>query len=417
MRSDKQMTLTETIDHSRQGEYLTLPFSIDDDMEEIKIELDYTDKESNVIDLGVEDPNGFRGWSGGARKEIFLREDRATPGYNLGALPEGDWGVILNAYKVPKVCTVTVKITCIRSENRWYKGDLHLHTNHSDGAYTVSEVVENIRLAGLEFLALTDHNTFSQNIQYPIVEDIAIIPGVELTTNKGHANFYGVQQPFHDFRCQSKEDVQNKMDEGMSNGSFYSINHPHCQYCPWEWGLEHFDVRMVEIWNGPWSEANQQTLDWWDSELKQGKKVVAIGGSDTHREHERIKYGVPTTWLHALRHSPDKLTAAMKSGRACIARTPDSPWVEIKTMNTCPEGSGRGENNLQAIPLEVEFKDKVKGIMKVITDQGTIINEPIESKKVFYFDRIPSDSRYVRVEVWDLHIEEPIVISNPIYFH
>ncbi|MGR3766016.1 CehA/McbA family metallohydrolase [Rossellomorea sp. NS-SX7] len=416
MSTDKQLTLTETIDHSRQGEYLTLPFSVIDDMEEIKIELDFTDKESNVIDLGVEDPNGFRGWSGGARKEVFLREDRATPGYNIGELPEGKWGVILNAYRVPTVCSVTVKITCIRSKRRWYKGDLHLHTNHSDGAYTVSEVVENIRYADLDFLALTDHNTFSQNFQFPVVEDIAIIPGVELTTNKGHANFYGVHQPFLDFRCRSIEDVQGKMDEGITNGSFYSINHPHCQYCPWEWGLEHFDINMVEIWNGPWSEANQKTLDWWDSQLKQGEKVVAIGGSDTHREHKKIKYGFPTTWLNAWRHSPGKLVEAMKSGRACVGRTPASPWIEIKTMDTYMGGSYPRVNNLNDIPLEVEFKEKVKGIIKVITDHGTILNEAIDSQKVYYSNSISSDSKYVRVEVWDVDLEEPIVISNPIYF-
>ncbi|MGM0830563.1 MAG: CehA/McbA family metallohydrolase [Bacillota bacterium] len=416
MSRDETLKLTKTIDHSSQGEYITLPFTIVDDVEEVKIELDFTDRETNVIDLGVEDPNGFRGWSGGARKEIFLREDRATPGYNLGDLPEGRWGVILNAYRVPNKCTVSVNVTCIRSKRRWYKGDLHLHTNHSDGAYTVSEVVENVRSAGLEFLALTDHNTFSQNIQYPVVEDIAIIPGVELTTNKGHANFYGVHQPFLDFRCRSKEDVHGKMDEGISNGSLYSINHPHCQYCPWEWGLEQFDISMVEIWNGPWSEANQKTLDWWDSQLKQGKRVVAIGGSDTHREHERIKYGVPTTWLNAWRHSPGKLVEAMKSGKACVTRTPESHWIDIKMMDTCMGESYPRTNNLNDVPLEVEFKDKVEGIIRVITDQGTVINEMINSKKVYYSNGIPSVSKYIRVELWDVNSEEPIVISNPIYF-
>ncbi|UOK57864.1 hypothetical protein MGI18_26790 [Bacillus sp. OVS6] len=87
-----KVTLSKWIEHSQQGEYITLPFSVPDDIEEIKVELSFSHADENIIDLGLEDPNGFKGWSGGARKDIFVREDRATPGYTLGELPAGEWG-------------------------------------------------------------------------------------------------------------------------------------------------------------------------------------------------------------------------------------------------------------------------------------------------------------------------------------
>jgi predicted metal-dependent phosphoesterase TrpH len=45
----------------------------------------------------------------------------------------------------------------------WYRGDLHLHTVHSDGQYTVEDMVEDATSTGLDFIVSTDHNTSSAN--------------------------------------------------------------------------------------------------------------------------------------------------------------------------------------------------------------------------------------------------------------
>ncbi|WHZ57582.1 CehA/McbA family metallohydrolase [Metabacillus hrfriensis] len=409
-----KVTLSKRIEHSQQGEYITLPFSVPDDIEEIKVELSFSHADENIIDLGLEDPNGFKGWSGGARKDIFVREDRATPGYTLGELPAGEWGVILNAYRVPGACEVNVLVTLMMSEKRWLKGDLHLHSNHSDGAFTLAEVVENARHADLDFVALTDHNTFSQNYQYPLVEDLAVIPGVELTTNRGHCNFYGVHKPFADFRCATKEDVQEKLDEGMANGAVISINHPHCSFCSWEWGLEHFDVKIVEIWNGPWSKQNQAALTWWDLQLQQRKKIVAIGGSDTHRLHETIKYGTPTTWLYSDMHAPRKLLEALTAGEVCIAGRPTSPWIQMQTGETLMGGTFK--RNHERTLIKIDIPESTGGLLKIITDQGDVFKSHKPAGTLSRTIEIPDSSLYVRAELWDAETDTPIVISNPIYF-
>ena len=44
---------------------------------------------------------------------------------------------------------------------RWYPVELHTHTRHSDGAFTVEELVEAAARNGYRALALTDHNTSS----------------------------------------------------------------------------------------------------------------------------------------------------------------------------------------------------------------------------------------------------------------
>jgi hypothetical protein len=411
-----EIVLSKKIVHQLQGEYITLPFTVPDGIEEIKAELSYSKREENIIDLGMEDPEGFRGWSGGARTEIFIRDDRATPGYTIGEIIPGEWRIILNAYKVPVECDVKVKVSLLYSKYRWIKGDLHLHSNHSDGVFSVPEVIENIREAELEFLALTDHNTFSQNYNYPVVEDIAIIPGVELTTNRGHCNFYGIEKPFKDFRCKTVEDVKAKIEEGKSNGALVSINHPHCQFCSWDWGLENFDVEIVEIWNGPWSRQNAATLKWWDDQLKQGKKIVAIGGSDTHRPHETIKYGVPTNYIYAIKHSPKELLRALSDGKVCVAKSPSAPWIEVKIGDTLASDTYVIKGDEVSLSLKIKVPEFQGGIIKIITNQGILEEFEVKEGSVDSTVEIPPCQTYVRVEVWDFEETCPIVISNPIYF-
>ena len=45
----------------------------------------------------------------------------------------------------------------------WLAGDLHAHTVHSDGAMTVPELAAHAVARGLDFVAVTDHNTVSHH--------------------------------------------------------------------------------------------------------------------------------------------------------------------------------------------------------------------------------------------------------------
>lgn len=41
-----------------------------------------------------------------------------------------------------------------------YKGACHIHTEYSEGSIPVSEVIKSAQEAGLDFVILSDHNTF-----------------------------------------------------------------------------------------------------------------------------------------------------------------------------------------------------------------------------------------------------------------
>ena len=63
----------------------------------------------------------------------------------------------------------------------WYRGDFHAPTRHSDGALTPCELLDAARHAGLNFFAITDHNTIDAVPHFGNPDDILVIPGMEVT--------------------------------------------------------------------------------------------------------------------------------------------------------------------------------------------------------------------------------------------
>jgi predicted metal-dependent phosphoesterase TrpH len=72
------------------------------------------------------------------------------------------------------------------------KLDLHVHTNRSsDGHTRLDELVPNIRRAGLDGLAITDHNILSTDK----FQEALIIPGIEISSRDGHVIGLGLLNP------------------------------------------------------------------------------------------------------------------------------------------------------------------------------------------------------------------------------
>lgn len=61
------------------------------------------------------------------------------------------------------------------------KIDLHIHSNYSDGSDSILELAENIKRAGIEIFALTDHDTVEGCIEMQKLAFRRFIKGVELT--------------------------------------------------------------------------------------------------------------------------------------------------------------------------------------------------------------------------------------------
>ena len=181
----------------------------------------------------------------------------------------------------------------------WYCGDFHVHTNASmDGDHPPAEVAGKARAEGLDFISITDHNTIEGVSKLDENLGLPIIPGIEVTLNKGHFNIFGMREKPHwmDGIYASKkavplpvrhQTVTELMRQTAQEGLLNSINRPLLQ--PWEWQYSDTDlqyIHCVELWNDLfWPDnvyANPKTVELWTAWLNAGYRVTAIGGSDYH---------------------------------------------------------------------------------------------------------------------------------------
>jgi hypothetical protein len=226
----------------------------------------------------------------------------------------------------------------------WYRGDLHAHTNASDGIYPASMLVELARAEGLDFLAITDHNSIQALSELREGPSLLIVPGLEVTLDHGDFNVFGVcdRSDWMEQICagQMRIPLQGRyatttdlMRRTEAAGLLNSINHP--LLSPWEWRYGTTDLRYVhclEVCNDPYypdnARANPQAVALWTAWLNAGYRMTAVGGSDYHyppRPAERdpgMRLGLPSTYVLAKELSVPAIVEGLREGRAYVSVGP-----------------------------------------------------------------------------------------------
>jgi hypothetical protein len=341
-----------------------------------RVTVRYHHDPGSILDLGLLDPratgfptrDGFRGWSGSARREVFVARTEATPGYLPGPLPPGRWHVLLGLARVARGgCRFTVEVEVTPAGTMpipaaapavrdapaesggadpaaaaagWYPGDLQTHTHHSDAHGSLDELLAAARTRGLRYLAVTDHNTVSHHAPLRARSDATLlgVPGMEVTSYRGHANVWGASG-WVDFRLRDDDDVAAMVTRAHELGGLVSINHPKtqpgCIGCDWEYAVP-ADVDAFEAWQGPWLLRNWESLARLDRLLAGGRRLTLVGGSDRHqpagpeRDPPWLQVGSPTTWLWLERFDVAGVKHAIAHGRASVSEGPGGPQIELE---------------------------------------------------------------------------------------
>ena len=353
------ISLSGHIEPSQIFSFVYAPFNITSDVTSITVYQNYSFKGAgNALDLGIFDPHGLspinsetgfsgsRGWSGGSRNNFTISASDPTPGYNAGPLLPGTWNVVLGPYASDRSgIDWTLEIVLGRtpnstiwlpdlaplykgsvSEPTWLRGDLHMHSIYSDGKYLPSEQIGNALSRDLDFIFFSEHNTDSgnNNIRQWIPEhasDLLIGRAIEVTTRHGHWQAIGLERSQQvEWRytdASGDTHYVEAAEQVRRSGAVVSINHPYvnCSRCNWTLGWESNDA--IEVWNGIWDETDQMAVDKWQEMLVEGKKIVAVGGSDAH-SYPDIN-GLPTTVVRVEREkSQAGIMEGVKSGRVYL---------------------------------------------------------------------------------------------------
>jgi hypothetical protein len=359
------LTLAGTLTRADHETYREVPFRVPAGVRRITVAFDYTGREQRaVIDIGLRDPQRFRGWSGGNKSGFTLATTDATPSYLAGPLPPGEWKLVLGVpnLRAGQSARYTALITFERDPTfagfggaplktgpGWYRGDLHLHTGHSDGTCAsrsgkkvpcpAFKTLEAAAARGLDFIAITDHNTTSQNGALrelaPYFDNLLLIPGREITTFQGHANVFGPVADI-DFQLGSKRapDFAAIQAQVEKAGGVLSINHPGlpsgepCMGCGWTAkGVDYRRVQAVEVANGGALAQGRGSdlfsgVPFWKLRLDEGHRITAIGGSDNHDPTLALtqpqSVGAPTTVVKAEALSQTAILDGIRAGAVFI---------------------------------------------------------------------------------------------------
>ncbi len=205
-----------------------------------------------------------------------------------------------------------------------YVGNMHMHTPYSDGEATHSEIADAALLANLDFVIVTDHNIWVNNVQGYYGDNqrghVLVLTGEEIHDRTrqpqvNHCLVYAVDQEM----TQYADNPQQLINEVNKAGGMAFLAHPFDKRVPWQadsnsisWtNWEVTNYTGLEIWNymscfkdllnTPWQSVRRvfnpekvvvgprpETLARWDELLATGQQVVGIGNSDAHGTRYQI---------------------------------------------------------------------------------------------------------------------------------
>lgn len=420
---NRKLRLSTVIDATMPA-YVQVPFDVPEHATRFTLRYEYPKSDTCIIDLGLGDPaltefpskSGLVGWSGGARREVFIAKTSSTPGYNTGLRP-GTWQVILGLYRVPATpITVEFEITfefgpqeATRTEKSlksvprgpsWYCGDLHCHTNHSDAKGSAERLHATAKRENLDFLAVTDHNTTTAHSTYfdhASGSDLVFVPAYEFTTEQGHANVFGARK-VEDFRVSGDQDVAAMITRIRNHGHLFSVNHDKPNI-PWRYGLPEMDC--MEVWHAPWLAGNHVTLALYQARLAEGRRMTAIGGSDFHQPDDDDTGALatlarPCTFLWCRELTVDGILDALRAGRSFVTEAPDGPQL---ILNVGDVGHGGEIAGAEPTSLSYRATKAVGDTLEIWDATGCISRTPINDMDAHGTLSLPNVVGFLRGQI------------------
>jgi hypothetical protein len=197
--------------------------------------------------------------------------------------------------------------------------NVHMHTRYSDGTGSHRDIARAGIQAGLDAVIVTDHNVLVEGLEGYYREKnrrLLVLVGEEVhdqdrDPQKNHLLVLGASRELATFA----DDPQQLIDKAREAGGLTFLAHPYEVAAPafhetditWvSWEVHNYTG--IELWNGL-SELKTvipsrlqavfhvlfpqfvghgpppAMLDKWDDLLNEGRRVVAIGGSDAHELH------------------------------------------------------------------------------------------------------------------------------------
>ncbi len=194
------------------------------------------------------------------------------------------------------------------------RGNLHTHTNLSDGADEPQQVIDAYAEHGYDFLELSDHDRLADAGTLAAYDNrgMLLIPGNEISANGPHILHVNASA-----LVVSDPDRQKVFDEVRRSGGLAIVNHPN-----WQQRFDHCPIAEMERWQGYAGleiyngiirrvEGSPDATGKWDMLLSRGRRVWGYATDDSHKSGDRaLAWNV----VFCARRCVDAVVEALASG-------------------------------------------------------------------------------------------------------
>lgn len=222
---------------------------------------------------------------------------------------------------------------------RWFKGNLHSHSINSDGDSPPYDLVAWYKRNGYHFLAITDHNTFTDPAPFDTnPNDNFLLLGAEEITNPRtvHVNAIGISRVIPPKIGQDATTLlQASIDAVREQGGVPLINHPN-----FLWAFTAAEMKplkrtaLLEIASGhpivnhAGDGRVPSTEQMWDELLTAGMRIWAAAVDDSHHFREefsaaRANPGRAWVVARATSLTREAIVAALDSGDFYASNGPE----------------------------------------------------------------------------------------------
>ena len=224
---------------------------------------------------------------------------------------------------------------------RWYRGNLHTHSNRSDGHTTPAEVCAFYSARGYDFISITDH--FVERYQFPIT-DTAPFRTAGFTTILGaelHAPATSLGDPWHilavglpaDFAPPGVGETGPQLAERAKvAGAYVAAAHPAWYDLTDQDLLSLSAAGAIEIFNTTCAESNGKgdSTGYVDRLLSQGRHYQIIATDDAHFQPTRPDWCCNWVMVRSASQDPADLLAALHAGHFYSSQGPE--FLEVTSL-------------------------------------------------------------------------------------
>lgn len=217
--------------------------------------------------------------------------------------------------------------------------ELHTHTWHSDGRFTVGELCEKAVQCQYDAIAMTDHNTMAGHAELTpelAARTLPVVRGIEWTTFYGHLLVLNASG-FVDWRDAGLDNIDMCIERLGQTGAVAGIAHPFCvgdpfcTGCHWDFPVRDWHgVRFMEVWSKTFpctQSINRLAFDLWTELLNRGFKIAATYGRDWHADGPEPVH-TACTYLGAEGEMTGSAMAdALRGGRSYVTAGPGIEMV------------------------------------------------------------------------------------------